>query len=241
MYTSPNHRFADFVGYTHFGSVHSWMGALTLVSTAVMFLFGLFTFLIVRDDADWKRASLPVHRYFGYVTFVCSLATVLLGYGEIAVEGREIANLLPCGIALTIVSIGGTLFYGFIPSEGEEFDYRSVNVWALLLGEWHWKWENKSSAPFLLPFSLLNFSVRHSFPISSVLGFFLNVLASISILSFSRIGSLLVPVVRLCLFFFPPLLFFFIFSCCCFLILRRIFFSEPIENIPVIVSYPRSF
>jgi len=112
----------------HFYSLHSWFGIGTLALFMVQFVFGFISYCYPKCSFDFRRASLPVHQYLGFVTFTMAIVTSLLGIMEkstilqydasssgsgktLPKDGpeRQLINWLGVGLALLLALVAYTL------------------------------------------------------------------------------------------------------------------------------------
>ncbi|XP_065206513.1 transmembrane ascorbate-dependent reductase CYB561 isoform X2 [Planococcus citri] len=70
-------------GETHFYTLHSWMGLVTMGMFALQFVFGFFSFLVLLccegATAACRAAFVPIHASFGTTIFMLAVATSLTG------------------------------------------------------------------------------------------------------------------------------------------------------------------
>ncbi|XP_054288149.1 plasma membrane ascorbate-dependent reductase CYBRD1 isoform X2 [Macrosteles quadrilineatus] len=68
---------------THFYSMHSWMGFVTMGLFAFQFVVGFFSFIVLLccegATAAFRAALVPVHASFGVTTFMMAIATCVTG------------------------------------------------------------------------------------------------------------------------------------------------------------------
>lgn len=67
-------------GWSHFTSVHSWIGIAVMFVFVVQFLFGFVNFLVPGISDDVRRRFLPVHRIVGSVSFAASIIQATIGF-----------------------------------------------------------------------------------------------------------------------------------------------------------------
>jgi len=71
---------------THFYSIHSWLGVLTMGLFSIQFLVGIFSFLLLlcceSSTARYRAALVPIHSTVGTTTFLLAVATAVAGLTE---------------------------------------------------------------------------------------------------------------------------------------------------------------
>lgn len=66
----------------NFYSLHSWVGAFTMLLFVCQWFIGFVTFMFPQMKGSIKERIMPLHIYFGMGTFVSAVAAVLLGISE---------------------------------------------------------------------------------------------------------------------------------------------------------------
>ncbi|PIO68413.1 hypothetical protein TELCIR_09799, partial [Teladorsagia circumcincta] len=67
-------------GWSHFTSVHSWIGLGLMFIYTTQFLFGFINFLVPGISDDVRRKFLPFHQIVGSLSFATSIVQATIGY-----------------------------------------------------------------------------------------------------------------------------------------------------------------
>jgi hypothetical protein len=90
-------------GGQHFQSLHSWIGFISIVIFSFEFLFGFVCFLSPKNTA--KAIHLSIHKFFGCLCFVSSIAASLIGLNESARFNESYQKMTGEGILINVIGV----------------------------------------------------------------------------------------------------------------------------------------
>ncbi|CAJ0590047.1 unnamed protein product [Cylicocyclus nassatus] len=70
----------NYLGLSHFTSVHSWIGLSVMFIYIVQFTFGFVSFFIAGINDETRTKFMPVHQTVGALLFAVSIAQAIIGF-----------------------------------------------------------------------------------------------------------------------------------------------------------------
>ena len=78
----------------HLYSVHSWLGLVSILSIITLWLSGIIIFLFPRFVYDIQLVLIPVHSFFGRITFTLVCGTAIIGFSDkLRITDRSVPNI----------------------------------------------------------------------------------------------------------------------------------------------------
>lgn len=94
----------DLHGFSHFKSIHSWIGLTILSGYLIQFAVGFVNFAFPKTSLPVRRAVMPAHRAFGLMLFFVAVTQVVLGMNQYAsYYMRDCYGALNCEHGVAVV------------------------------------------------------------------------------------------------------------------------------------------
>ncbi|XP_059479279.1 transmembrane ascorbate-dependent reductase CYB561-like isoform X2 [Neocloeon triangulifer] len=109
-------------------TLHSWIGLTAVILFCCQFVVGFSTFLFPGAKQSLRAALMPVHRYFGMLGFVLSIAAALMGLLEKAIFTSVPAyqRMEGEGLLMNFIGVVLVIFAAVVIYVVSNFGYRRI-------------------------------------------------------------------------------------------------------------------